>query len=182
MFGRVLMPLLYNSEHVSLYRIIWWSKYWKLFWKIVLKYRIKMFFLLKMHANNRHLKLNFCWGVTRSFLGDFQKNHSAKRIQWLLLSQITGATVFYWKIICIVCWNRLKSYSRGAMFSNVWLAFYECISPVKVFFVFFVISSVIRQKCESQNGCFKKTKCAKFSEKQTFLTHWYAHVRVCIRG
>ena len=83
MFGRVLMPPLYNSEHVSLYRIIWWSKYWKLFWKIVLKYRIKMFFLLKMHANNRHLKLNFCWGVTRSFLGDFQKNHSAKRIQWV---------------------------------------------------------------------------------------------------
>ena len=31
-------------------------------------------------------------------------------------------------------------------------------------------SSVIRQKGESQNGCFKKTKHAKFSEKQTFLT------------
>ena len=32
------------------------------------------------------------------------------------------------------------------------------------------IRSVIRQKGESQNGCFKKTKHAKFSEKQTFLT------------
>ena len=32
------------------------------------------------------------------------------------------------------------------------------------------ISSVIRQKGESQNGCFKKTKHAKFSEKRTFLT------------
>ena len=31
-------------------------------------------------------------------------------------------------------------------------------------------SSVIRQKGESQNGFFKKTKHAKFSEKQTFLT------------
>ena len=31
-------------------------------------------------------------------------------------------------------------------------------------------SSVIRQKDKSQNGCFKKTKHAKFSEKQTFLT------------
>ena len=30
--------------------------------------------------------------------------------------------------------------------------------------------SVIRQKEESQNGCFKKTKHAKFSEKGTFLT------------
>ena len=32
------------------------------------------------------------------------------------------------------------------------------------------ISLVIRQKGESQNGCYKKTKHAKFSEKQTFLT------------
>ena len=31
-------------------------------------------------------------------------------------------------------------------------------------------SSVIRQKGESQNGCFKKTKHFKFSEKRTFLT------------
>ena len=30
---------------------------------------------------------------------------------------------------------------------------------------------------ESQNGCFKKTKHAKFSEKRTFLTPWYAHVK-----
>ena len=33
-----------------------------------------------------------------------------------------------------------------------------------------LISSVIRQKGESQNACFKKTKHVKFSEKQTFLT------------
>ena len=31
-------------------------------------------------------------------------------------------------------------------------------------------SSGIRQKGESQNGCFKKAKHAKISEKQTFLT------------
>ena len=31
-------------------------------------------------------------------------------------------------------------------------------------------SSVIGQKGESQNGCFKKTKHDKFSEKRTFLT------------
>ena len=42
-------------------------------------------------------------------------------------------------------------------------------------------SSVIRQKGESQNGGNKKSKHAKFSEKQTFLTPWYAHVRVRIR-
>ena len=37
-------------------------------------------------------------------------------------------------------------------------------------FIVMLNSSVIRQKSESQNGCFKKTKQAKFSEKRTFLT------------
>ena len=31
-------------------------------------------------------------------------------------------------------------------------------------------SSVIRQKGESQNGCYKKTKYARFSEKRAFPT------------
>ena len=31
-------------------------------------------------------------------------------------------------------------------------------------------ASVIRQKGESQNGCFKKTMHAEFSKKQTLLT------------
>ena len=34
-----------------------------------------------------------------------------------------------------------------------------------------------RQKSKALNGGNKKTKHANFSEKQTFLTHWYAHVR-----
>ena len=41
-------------------------------------------------------------------------------------------------------------------------------------------SSVIRQKGESQNGYFKKTKHVKFCEKGTFLTPWYAHMRVLL--
>ena len=44
------------------------------------------------------------------------------------------------------------------------------------------IALVIRQKGESQNGCFKKRKHAQFSEKRIFLTPWYAHVRARIRG
>ena len=35
--------------------------------------------------------------------------------------------------------------------------------------------SAIRQKGESEKGCYKKTKHAKFSEKRTFLTSWNAH-------
>ena len=31
-------------------------------------------------------------------------------------------------------------------------------------------SSLIRQKSELQNGCYKKTKLAKFSEKRTFVS------------
>ena len=40
------------------------------------------------------------------------------------------------------------------------------------------ISSVIKQKGESQNGCLKKTKQAKFSKKRTLFTPWYAHVSI----
>ena len=46
----------------------------------------------------------------------------------------------------------------------------NCFASVNLF------SLAIRQKDESQNGCFKKTKQAKFSEKRTFLTPWYAHI------
>ena len=44
------------------------------------------------------------------------------------------------------------------------------------------VSSVTRQKGKSQNGGSKKTKHTKFSEKQTFLTPWYANVQLRIRG
>ena len=37
-----------------------------------------------------------------------------------------------------------------------------------------ITSSVIREKGEFPNWCFKKAKHAKISEKQTFLTPWYA--------
>ena len=43
-------------------------------------------------------------------------------------------------------------------------------------------SSVIRQKGESRNRSKKKVKQSKFSKKWTFLTPWYAHVRVRIKG
>ena len=36
--------------------------------------------------------------------------------------------------------------------------------------VLFFILSVIRQKDESQNGCFKKTKYAKFPKNKIFLS------------
>ena len=37
-------------------------------------------------------------------------------------------------------------------------------------------SLVVRQKGEPENGCYKKAKHVKISEKRTFLTPWYADV------
>ena len=42
--------------------------------------------------------------------------------------------------------------------------------------------SLIRKKGEFQNGGNKKAKHAKFSEKQTFSTAWYANARVRVGG
>ena len=46
------------------------------------------------------------------------------------------------------------------------------------FAINFYKSSVVRQKGESQNAYFKKTKHVKFSEKRSFFTPWHA----CISG
>ena len=44
------------------------------------------------------------------------------------------------------------------------------------------ILSVIRQKGESQNGCFKKTKLAKFSEKRTLHPDMHMYVFVSLKN
>ena len=45
-----------------------------------------------------------------------------------------------------------------------------------------IILSAIRRKGQSQNGCCQRTKPAEFSEKQLFLTPWYAHAFYLITG
>ena len=42
-----------------------------------------------------------------------------------------------------------------------------------------LISSVIRQKGESQNGCFKKTKHAKFFKKTPNISYPLIRTRTC---
>ena len=44
------------------------------------------------------------------------------------------------------------------------------VKDIREYLTFLFNSSVKRQKGASQNGCFKKAKHAKISEKQTFLT------------
>ena len=49
-------------------------------------------------------------------------------------------------------------------------SFYVLVLVLFITIFFTIYSSlIIRQKSESQNGCFKKTKQAKFSEKRPFL-------------
>ena len=56
------------------------------------------------------------------------------------------------------------------------------IFDLNPFYVGVLISSVIRQKGKSRNGCFKKTKHVKFSEKRSIVppdTHSYVYVSGC---
>ena len=59
---------------------------------------------------------------------------------------------------------------------------YSLSSAWKRFKWFRFKALVIRQKGKFQNGCFKKIKHVKFSEKRTFLTPWYAQIHLRIRG
>ena len=74
----------------------------------------------------------------------------------ILASQgkVSNGVAFYWRR---KLWNitvRIAlQWFQGSSFSSV-----------------YINSSVIRQKGLSQNGCFKKIKHAKFSEKRTFTT------------
>ena len=75
------------------------------------------------------------------------------------------------------CYCREKIYAvflRGTLYCLLSLSTTLCILLAGSFKFKWAIplinASVIRQKGESQNECFKKTKQAKFSEKRIFLT------------
>ena len=79
--------------------------------------------------------------------------------------------------LCVI-FNRTKILSQWIHCAIVILFFFTILNE----FPCINNSSVMRKKGESQNGCFKKTKHAKFSEKRKFVTPWYAHLCVRIRG
>ena len=70
-------------------------------------------------------------------------------------------------------WLNKKIYCKIALTSRQQTIISWCVLT-QIFF--YIILSVIRQKGESQSGCFKKTKHVKCSEKRTFLTPCYAHI------
>ena len=94
--------------------------------------------------------------------------------------------------------NKLILFSQGTsnyLLQNCWLNEYKKVTALafsdlyyfpNLHSIFWILISpkllVIRKKGQSQNGCYKKTKHAKSSKKQTFLTPWYTHARVRIRG
>ena len=81
------------------------------------------------------------------------------------------------------CYCREKIYAvflRGTLYCLLSLSTTLCILLAGSFKFKWAIplinASVIRQKGESQNECFKKTKHTKIFEKWTFFTPIYAHV------
>ena len=84
------------------------------------------------------------------------------------------------------CYCREKIYAvflRGTLYCLLSLSTTLCILLAGSFKFKWAIplinASVIRQKGESQNECFKKTKHTKIFEKWTFFTPIYAHVVLC---
>ena len=84
------------------------------------------------------------------------------------------------KKVCI-SWD--LRWRRWARVAGCWLPpFPKCytldyqnpvFSTILVLSIF--VCLFVWQKCEYQDGCFKKTKHTKFSEKQTFLTPFVYH-------
>ena len=107
-----------------------------------------------------------------------KKKIDQKILRSLLFIDADSAWFLLFIRLCLID-LALKKVKFSCLF--VFFVFYFVKSDQRSFHYFcFQISSfsVITQKGESQNECFKKTKNAKFSEKRTFLTTWYAHVRV----
>ena len=78
-------------------------------------------------------------------------------------------------LIYIAFTNIVSSYLEKhfkSLYEAIWMLRKSTTLPT-----FICPFAIIRQKGESQNGCFKKTKHAKLSENRTFLTPWYAHIR-----
>ena len=77
------------------------------------------------------------------------------------------------------CFHQSTTYLKSTSTAFVWHIMEQKYGAFNVNFELspYHNPSVIRQKGESQNRDKKKSEYAKFSEKQTFLTPWYAHVR-----
>ena len=83
-------------------------------------------------------------------------------------------------IICVVVKNKVFQTKTLKMLQKLHFLhiFWKLITISTLMQKLKYITSVIRQKGESQNGCLKKTKQAKFSKKRTLFTPWYAHVSI----
>ena len=91
------------------------------------------------------------------------------------------------KISEIMCFlsaitDLLRNAVKNVLHSLSWFYFQVSLLSVRSSALFQALSLVIRRKGWSQNGCFKKTKQAKFSEKQIFLTPWYARAHLTFKG
>ena len=81
---------------------------------------------------------------------------------WWLVSRLVGAVVL----------RKTKKTSFLEFLTNLWMAYFyvKHFATQGLSILHSYNSSVIRQKGQSQNGCFKKTKHVNSSEKRIFLT------------
>ena len=96
---------------------------------------------------------------------------------WILQFFLTNYLLEYFSSNCFFA--KAEFFSLGTNPFSVPFQFSKSLFSCLFFDFFLLISSVIRQKSEFQDGCFKKTKHVKFSEKPTFLspdTHAYGSV------
>ena len=98
-------------------------------------------------------------------------NIAPKQISRILLWHILG---FIWMTAFTLRHSKV-TFSDGSF----WLLSHESRGLVRNLISRFLkqMPSIIRQKGKSSNGCFKKIKHAKFSEKRSFLTPWHADIR-----
>ena len=96
-------------------------------------------------------------------------NKLTKTIQQWTIFLVTKI-MFYYKLNL----SKLQIYKWKTNISSTQHLTANTLTPVQILLV-------IRQNGESQNGCFRKTKHAKFSEKRTFITP-DTYKYVCVPG
>ena len=105
--------------------------------------------------------------------GIFGISRIANLQQWIFISLFDDLVMFLGKSEVIFSFSGMKQVFIIEMYLNVRIisqAFRQYDNSGKNILNVNESTSVIRQKGESQNGCYKKTRRAKFFEKRTFLT------------
>ena len=117
--------------------------------------------------------------MANAFLRVFKSSHPevfCKKVAFKNFAKFTGNQLCQSPVL-MVC-NFIKKANQTQVCScELWEFFKNTFVTDHLWVTASLSSSVIRQKGESQNGCYKKTKHAKFSE--TNISYSLIHTRAC---